>query len=304
MPNQIVETSRGPIETAVVGQGPAVLIVHGCPGGYDQGLIIARQANGHGFKFIALSRPGYLGTPLRVGDTPESQADAYAALLDSLEIPKAAIIGFSGGGPSALQFALRHPGRCWALATVCAISRRLSQAEVMRCKSVLRRVLFTVELVSELARNLIPVVAQKWRMILASMIPRNGVFDAQVLSHQENLEVILGLLRSFGKISLRKAGLQNDIFQLSTMPTYPLEDIVAPTLVLHGRGDDLVPLTHAEFIAETVPNATLVTVKEGGHLLFATHREQVVPAVIEFFKLSAREGITGRRPPAGTAGLQ
>jgi pimeloyl-ACP methyl ester carboxylesterase len=84
MRTQVVETAQGPIETAIVGRGPAVLVIPGCPGGYDQGLIAARLAKGHSFKFIALSRPGYMGTPLVVGDTPESQADAYAALLDAL----------------------------------------------------------------------------------------------------------------------------------------------------------------------------------------------------------------------------
>ncbi|MFQ5918062.1 MAG: alpha/beta fold hydrolase [Candidatus Binatia bacterium] len=302
MRTQVVETAQGPIETAIVGRGPAVLVIPGCPGGYAQGLIAARLAKGQRFKFIALSRPGYMGTPLAVGDTPESQADAYAALLDALEIDKAAIIGISGGGPSALQFALRHPNRCWALATVSAISQRLTQAEVRNCKSFLRRLRFTVGLASGLARNLISVMVQRWRKIFASVISINRDFDAQAMSHQENLVIFLRLMRSFGTVSLRKDGLQNDMFQLSTMPTYPLENIVVPTLVLHGRGDRLVPLAHAKFIAKTVPEAKLVAVKKGGHLFFATHRQQVVPAVVEFLKHSARKVISGNRrlPTADT----
>ena len=286
---KIIETARGPVETAIVGEGPAVLVIHGCPGGYDQGLIAARLANGHRFKFISLSRPGYLRTPLRVGITPESQADAYAALLDALEIPNAGIIGISGGAPSALQFALRHPERCRALVTVSAISQRLSQAELRKCKSVSRRILFIVELMSELVKNLIPVVAQKWRKIVPFVIPNNPDLEAQALTRQENLALILGLLRSFGNISSRRAGLENDRFQLSTMPIYPLENIKTPTLVLHGSEDRLVSLTHANFIAETVPNATLKLVEGGGHLFFATHRGQVFPAVVEFLKLSAHK---------------
>jgi pimeloyl-ACP methyl ester carboxylesterase len=294
MKTQVVETSQGPIETAIVGQGPAVLVIPGCPGGYDQALIAARLAHGHSFKFIALSRPGYMGTPLRVGDTPESQADAYAALLDALEIPSAAIIGISGGGPSSLQFALRHPKRCWALATVSAISQRLTQDEVRNCKSLLRRLLFTVDVVSGLVRNFISLVVHRCRKMFASLITSDQDFDAQELSHQENLDFFLRLMRSFGTTSLRKDGLQNDLIQLSTMPTYPLKDIVVPTLVLHGKGDRLVPLDHAKFIAKSVPEAKLVAVRKGGHLFFATHRQQVVPAMLDFLKLSARKVISGK----------
>ena len=173
--------------------------------------------------------------------------------------------------------------------TVSAISQCLSQAELRKCKSVSRRILFVVDLVSELVKNLIPVVAQKWWKIFSSVIPNNLEFEAQALTRQENLVLILGLIRSFVTISSRRVGLENDSLQLSTMPIYPLENIKTPTLVLHGSDDSLVSLTHASFIAETVPNATLKLVEGGGHLFFATHRGQVIPAVMEFLKLGAHK---------------
>lgn len=287
--SQVVETARGPIECSIVGKGPAVLIIHGCRGGYDQGLIAARLANSRSFKFIALSRPGYLRTPLGVGDTPEAQADAYAALLDALEIPKAAVLGISAGGPSALQFALRHPERCWSLVTVCAISQRLREAEIMNCKSPLRRILFAINLVSGLVWALLSVLRQKWIKRLASIVRKNQKHDAQVLNEKENLNLILDLLRSFSSVSSRKTGLENDMTQLAAMSNYPLGDIKAPTMVMHGSADKLVPFAHAKFIATSVPSAKLLKIKKGGHLFFATNKHQVVPAMVEFLKLNARK---------------
>jgi len=64
--------------------GPAVLVIHGRPGGYDQGLWISDRM---------------------------TRLTPFAALLDVLRVPQAAVIGFSAGGPPALQFALRQPGR-------------------------------------------------------------------------------------------------------------------------------------------------------------------------------------------------
>src|SRR5215207_459806 len=43
--------------------------------------------------------------------TFEQDADDVAALLDSLQVPKADILGFSNGGTTALQIAVRHPGK-------------------------------------------------------------------------------------------------------------------------------------------------------------------------------------------------
>ena len=70
---------------------------------------------GAGHQFAAASRFGYLGSSLPATARPADQADAYALLLDTLGIDRAAVFGYSGGGPSAIQFALRHPGRTTAL---------------------------------------------------------------------------------------------------------------------------------------------------------------------------------------------
>ena len=112
---QLCLTRSGVVEYATAGQGPAVLISHGTLGGYDQGLAIAELFDQRRFRFIAVSRAGYLGSGIPTGLTCAQQADSYATLLDTLGLEKASIIGASGGAASALQFALRHPERCSAL---------------------------------------------------------------------------------------------------------------------------------------------------------------------------------------------
>jgi pimeloyl-ACP methyl ester carboxylesterase len=85
---------------------------------------MARALSDPQFRFIAVSRPGYLRTPLETGRSPDAQADGYAALLDVLGLPQAAVIALSAGGPSALQFTLRHPNRCWGLVLVSTLTQR------------------------------------------------------------------------------------------------------------------------------------------------------------------------------------
>jgi pimeloyl-ACP methyl ester carboxylesterase len=285
--SRIAQTALGPIEYSVMGTGPAVLVSHGCPGGYDQGLIAARLARAQHFQFIALSRPGYLHTPLSVGGSPSEQADAYAALLDTLHIPAAAVIGISAGGPAALQFALRHPSRCWALVTLCAISRRLSRAEIMQCKSLLTRLTFAATLLWELTQHMATDLANRCRASLAFMSPDSD--NKYRLPARGNLDIVLGLLGNFRKMSLRKAGLENDIKQLMKMAVYPLGKITAPTLVLHGKADELVPFSHAEAIVNRVADARILEVQDGGHLFCATHHKQVIPTIFEFLKQSAQK---------------
>src|SRR5690242_7937224 len=114
--SELAQTACGPIEYASLGNGPAVLFVHGAGGGYDQMLDMGRTLADAGFRVIAPSRFGYLRTPLPADASPAAQADAHACLLDALKIERAAVIGISAGAPSSMQFALRHPRRCAALA--------------------------------------------------------------------------------------------------------------------------------------------------------------------------------------------
>ena len=84
-----------------------------------------RGSSGGPYRYIAPSRFGYLRSPRPSDQTPDAQADLYAALLDLLKIDSIVIIGLSGGGASAPQFALRHPTRCCGLLVISAISRQV-----------------------------------------------------------------------------------------------------------------------------------------------------------------------------------
>ena len=113
----VVATALGPVEYATLGDGRPLLYLHGPLGGFDQilGVLRAQYGNaGPEFRAIIPSRPGYLRTPLSTGRTPAEQADAMAALLGVLKVPRVAVVGGSDGGPAALMFAARHPERCSA----------------------------------------------------------------------------------------------------------------------------------------------------------------------------------------------
>ncbi|HYA65078.1 MAG TPA: hypothetical protein VEE84_00205, partial [Burkholderiaceae bacterium] len=102
----IAQTGCGPIEYAEAGSGTSLLISHGAGGGFDQGMEFGGASLAlRGFYVVAMSRFGYLRTPLPSDASPSAQADAHAALLDALGIARTAILGVSAGAASAIQFA-------------------------------------------------------------------------------------------------------------------------------------------------------------------------------------------------------
>ena len=145
--SRIAETRCGPIEYAIAGDGPPVLVVHGAGGGFDQGMDFAEPLVQSGFRVIAMSRFGYLRTPLPADASVAAQADAHACLLDVLDIPRATVIGASVGAPSSIQFALRHPERTTALVLMRARHNPLPQGErASDRKRVCREALWPLQL--------------------------------------------------------------------------------------------------------------------------------------------------------------
>ncbi len=111
----LVITRCGPIEYQETGTGAPLPAIHGSGGGHDQGLAFAGALARRGIRVIAMSRFGYLRTPMPADASAAAQADAHVCLLDALGIRRAVVLGGFAGAPSALQMALRHPDRVSAL---------------------------------------------------------------------------------------------------------------------------------------------------------------------------------------------
>ena len=62
--SHVIETPCGPIEYTESGDGAPLLVVHGAGGGFDQGMELGQSLASRGFRVIAMSRFGYLRTPL------------------------------------------------------------------------------------------------------------------------------------------------------------------------------------------------------------------------------------------------
>ena len=118
--SKIAMTQFGEVEYSIMGSGPCLVFCHGTPGSHDGVSRYADDWVNADFTVITPSRGGYGRSKLL--QNFEEQADAIASLLDSLEIKECAIGGVSGGGPTALQFALRHPNKCKAVYTECAVT--------------------------------------------------------------------------------------------------------------------------------------------------------------------------------------
>jgi 2-hydroxy-6-oxonona-2,4-dienedioate hydrolase len=268
--SHLAATSSGPIEYATVGTGPAVLFVHGAGGGFDQGLEFGRALAGEGFQVIAMSRFGYLRTPLATDAGAAAQADAHAGLLDALGIERAAIVGGSAGAPSALQFALRYPERTSALVLVvpAAYVPRPSGASSLRAPTGVQ-FLFETALRSDFLFWAATHVARSTltRTILAT--PPSVVTE----SSEEEQTRVASMLDHILPVSPRRLGLLNDAAITLNIERYDLEGISSRTLILSVADDLFGTFDVARYTAEHISGARFVGYPTGGHVWAGHHRE-------------------------------
>ncbi|TFF84652.1 alpha/beta hydrolase [Candidatus Thorarchaeota archaeon] len=290
--SEIANTSCGEIEYALRGEGPVLVMLHGGPGGYDQGLLDADMWIREGFSLLSVSRPGYLRTPLSSGETLEEQADAIEALLDELGITKVAVLGASAGGPVALHFTLRHPERVSALVLVAAVSKKYEVRESQR-KSVLGRI-FLSETTADLGVWFYDILTRRWTSLsLKEMFKENvdlepealNGYVKEVMSIPEQVTWYKRFIRTTCPMSPRMAGLDNDLVQLEKVSFSNLGDIRCPTLVVQGTADTDVPFTNAEFSSSSIPNARLYKIEKAGHVVWlGEHVPQMNSEMVQFLR--------------------
>ena len=280
----LLPTRCGPIEYQEAGAGVPLLAVHGSGGGHDQGMAFAGGLASQGIRVIAMSRFGYLRTPMPADASAAAQADAHVCLLDALGIPKAAVMGGSAGAPSALQMAIRRPGRVSALVLLVPLTYKPpTQADSASpmlpwVEATMMRLLgsdFLFWSALHLARDqVIKVVLATPPALLAHASPKER---ARVDAMLDNIL----------PVSLRAEGLRSDTAVGKHLSPSPLESIQVPTLVISARDDRYGTFASAQYTAGRIAGAKFIGFDEGGHT-WVGHDDEVRAAIIELLLPSAR----------------
>lgn len=203
--------------------------------------------------------------------TVKTIADDLAGLLSALGVERAHILGASFGGFVAQEFAIAYP--------------RMTRSLILCCTSFGG------------PRHLLPAPAT-----LETMSKSDGMnteertrenfrlaFSPRFIREQPDVWEQVIELRLSNPITD-----QTHFAQLQAAATFDAEarvsEIKAPTLVLMGDEDTLVPRANSENLRALVPGAKLVVIEGGSHMFFIEQPEQFNRVVIEFI-LSLEPGV-------------
>ena len=273
----LIATRCGPIEYQEAGTGVPLLAVHGSGGGYDQGMAFAGALAHRGIRVIAMSRFGYLRTPMPADASAAAQADAHVCLLDALGIHQAAVMGGSAGAPSALQMAIRHPDRVSALVLLVPLTYKpptlADSAPPM----------------SPWVENaMMRVIGSDFLFWAALHIARGQVIKAVLATPPELLTTasaqerarVNAMLDSILPVSVRADGLRSDTAAGKHLAPAPLQSIRAPTLVISARDDRYGTYASAQYTAAAIVRAKFIGFDAGGHT-WVGHDDEVRAEIVK-----------------------
>jgi pimeloyl-ACP methyl ester carboxylesterase len=273
----VMQAPCGAIEYADTGTGMPLLAVHGSGGGYDQGMAFAAPLTARGIRVIAVSRFGYLRSPMPGNGSAEAQADAFVCLLDGLGIGRVAIMGGSAGAPSALAMTINHPDRVSALILVAPLAYK-PPTETNSAAPMAPWVETTM----------MTVLGSDFLFWSAAHLFRNQVMAKVLATPPALMDTVSGaeqaranaMLDSILPISARIAGLSADTAASKSLSPSQLDLITAPTLIISARDDGYGTYASAEYNAAGIAGAHFMGFDTGGHVWLG-HNDAVMDAIAD-----------------------
>ncbi len=280
--SEILKTPSGEIEYAVEGEGTPVLLLHGDGGGFDQGLWMSRVFLEDKYKFISVSRYGFLRSPIPDNASIKNQAALYSALLDDLNETKVIVVTGSAGGASAIQFANDYPEKTSTLILLFAVSMPEPEGDVetisIKIIHLIQQSDYSYWIFSEFMQSSILNLMGVPEDVYKSFDPEQKQFA------QEMLDVMHPMTQ-------RYKGTINDAKMLY-LEKISTDNITSPTLILHSKDDALVNYSHAINSHDKIKHSKLILLETGGHAML-TQLDEVRKNINEFLNMSGKE-ITSR----------
>lgn len=258
---------------------PPVVFIHGASANLRDQMVPLRPLLEGRAEMLFLDRPGHGWSERGSGsnETPDGQAATIAALMDSLGIGKAVIVGHSFGGAVAAAFALAQPDRTRGLVFISAATHPWPGGGTSWYYSLAARPLLGRLFVETIAN---PAGANRMVIATECVFAPNKVPDAYL--EAASIPLVLRP-RAFRSNAIDVEGLYRHV--AAAAPHYP--DIAAPSVVISGDRDAVVyEELHSVGLARDIPGAELVWVRNLGHKP-DWHAPDLVAAAIE--KVAGKE---------------
>jgi proline iminopeptidase len=276
-----------------IGQGQPIILLHGGPDFNHNYFLPDMDRLSDSFRLVYYDQRGRGKSVANVH--PEdvsiaSEIEDLESLRKNFQLASVALLGHSWGGLLAMEYAIRHPDRVSHL--ILMNTGPASHDDYMLFRRERRRTaagdvekLIALSSTASYQQGDLETDAEYYRIHFRA-----------TLRQPEHLERVVRSLRlSFTKEGILKARaiedrLMNETWLSSDYDLLPrLKQLGIPTLVLHGD-HDLIPVECAAQVAQAIPGARFVLLKETGHFSYLERPDEVHKEIDDFLDRQQRLG--------------
>jgi pimeloyl-ACP methyl ester carboxylesterase len=246
------------------GHGKVVFVFHGAPGSrydvYAPRLESMAREGPFPLRIIVPERPGYGLSDQKVDRTLEDWCQDIECLAQTLGVDRYSIVGISGGGPFALACAYKMPNRVQKAAVICGMGpitvlgqEGLSQEE----KLCLQGPESTRAYMEQLAKMVQADPDRFTEYYISSMTES----DRRLITS----DLIPFITKFVIEVARKFEGMVHDYVIYGQPWNLPLQEIRVPISFWHSESDHVVPIRHAEYLANLIPHAQLHRLQDYDH---------------------------------------
>jgi len=212
--------------------------------------------------------------------TLSDMAEDAIAVLDTLGIEKAHLVGASMGGMIAQTICIEHPERVLSLTSIMSTAWADDPKMPPIDLNVFKHIgINTVKygLSGELED------AVKLRIAIRELLMGSEKYDLDIRSIAQLTRYNIEKRKGYNQRSGRE---QTEAIKLSGSRIEKLRSLNVPTLVVHGKTDPLIPFEHGMRSAELIPNAQTLWIEGMGHALPKMYSDTIVVRMQDLMQLS------------------
>jgi pimeloyl-ACP methyl ester carboxylesterase len=249
--------------------GKPIFLLHGTPGSrvgpHPRGAVLHRL----GVQLIAFDRPGYGESDRFQGRRVADAATDVLAIADAFDLDKFAVVGRSGGGPHALACAALLPERLTKVAVLVGLAppaaRGLDWYDGMTQSNVTEHsaAMNGYEDLAARTEAAADAVRADPASLLARLQPDMPDPDRRVVA-DPGIRALL--LQTYAEALRTSAdGWIDDVLAFHLAWGFDPATITVPVLLWHGAIDNLSPVSHAMWLANRIPSATVIVQAGASH---------------------------------------
>lgn len=266
--------------------GLPLIFHHGTPGSVVQARAVARAAHARGLRLVTTSRPGYGASSRHPGRTVADVAADTAAVLDSMQVRRCVVAGWSGGGPHALACGARLADRVAAVAVIAGVApypaEGLNWMAGMGEQNVEE---FGAALAGEKElRGYLEAHASELRDaspegLVAALDTLLPDVDRAVLTDEFGVDLAESIHEA---LRVGVDGWVDDDLAFTRPWGFTVDEVRVPTSVWQGEADLMVPFAHGQWLATRIPGVAEHLRSGEGHLSIGVGRlDEIVAELVE-----------------------